>query len=785
MKKYYWVALCLLLCNLLSGQQKYTLSGYITDKLGEELIGANILLADQVKGTISNAYGFYSLTLPTGNYKIEFSFVGYETQIIDVVLNSNKKLTVALEESSEMIQTVDVFAEGKDVNIRDVEMSTNTLQMKTIQKLPMLMGETDVIKTIQLLPGVMQASEASGGFHVRGGSTDQNLILLDNATVYNASHLVGFLSVFNSDAIKDIKLFKGGIPAEYGGRLSSVLDIHMKEGNKQEFHGAGGIGTITSRLTVEGPIINNKMSFIVSGRRSYADMLLLFVRDSMAKESKFYFYDLNAKVNYNINDNNRVFLSGYFGRDVFGFGDMMDMDYGNSTVTARWNHVFNNRLFLNASTIYSNYVYNMGYNEDIIDIDWVTYIHDLNQQLDFTFYLNPENSIQFGAQVIKHNFGMGRFNIQMNDTSTYENSASSYGYTIPNSHSLEYAFYLSNEQEITSWLTLQYGLRYSFFQNIGKGQSLVFDRTNPQEYTVLDTLKYDTYEVFNSYFNGFEPRFSIRARLNKYSSVKASYNRMFQYIQLASNSTASLPVDFWFSSSPNIRPQIADQVAGGYFRNFKENTYEASVELFYKWIQHTVDFRDHASLTLNDAYEGEIREGNGWSYGAEFYVRKQEGKLTGWISYTYSRAFKQIPEINQGKTYQASHDKPHNIAIVVSYDLTERLNFSGNWVYISAPPRTMPTSRFEYGGSIAPVYSDRNTVRIFPYHRLDLACNWRMNQTKRRFESYLNFSIYNVYMRKNPIMINFVPDAENAHVTKSYMVYIYRLVPSITYSCKF
>jgi hypothetical protein len=769
--------LLFVICNLFA-QQKFTLSGYVTDNLGETLIGANIFLIGQSKGTVSNTYGFYSLTLPAGHYKVEFSFVGYQSQVNDVNLKENKQLNISLSEASEELETVNVYAEGKDVNVRDVEMSTNTLQMKTIQKLPMLLGETDIIKTIQLLPGVMQANEASGGFHVRGGAIDQNLILLDNATVYNASHMVGFLSVFNSDAIKDLKLYKGGIPAEFGGRLASVLDIHMKEGNEEEFHGAGGIGTITSRLTLEGPIVKNKMSFMISGRRTYADLFLPFAKDSLAKQSKLFFYDLNAKINYTINENNRVFLSGYFGRDVLKLGDLISMDFGNFTITGRWNHVFNNRLFLNTSSIYSNYLYDMGLTEGVSQFDWITYIHDLNQQLDFTFYPNPENTIKFGAQVILHDFSPGRINGQMDENSTFD-------YSIPNTHSLESALYLSNEQDITPRFTLQYGLRYSFFQNIGEGQSLVFDRTNPTEYVVIDTLRYKKNEVFNSFWNGLEPRLSLRFKLDERSSVKASYNRMYQYVQLASNSTASLPLDYWFPSSPNIKPQIADQVAAGYFRNFKDNAYETSVEVFYKRMQHTVDFRDHANLLLNDAYEGEIRSGSGWAYGAEFLIRKQEGKLTGWISYTYSRTFKKIPEINQGKTYQASYDKPHNFAFVVSYDLNERLNLSGNWIYISPQPRTMPTSRFEYGSAIAPVYSDRNTIRIFPYHRLDLAVNYRLNKKKRRFESYINFSVYNVYMRKNPIMITFQQDYDNPSITRAYMIYLYRIVPSLTYNCKF
>ena len=779
MKRLFWALLIFsAIATNLSAQKKFTISGYVTDRLGEELIGANIILAGESRGTITNTYGFYSITLSEGNYKLEYSFLGYQTQLIDVNLTENEKLNVSLVETTEEIESVEIVAEGRDVNIREVEMSTNTLQMKTIQQLPQLLGETDIIKTIQLLPGVLQASEASGGFHVRGGSVDQNLILLDNAHVYNASHAVGFLSVFNADAIKDLKLYKGGIPAEFGGRLSSVLDIHMKEGNKQEFHGAGGVGTITSRLTLEGPIYPGRASFMVSGRRTYADLFLPFAKDSLAKESKLFFYDLNAKLNWSINEKNRVFLSGYFGRDVFKLSDLFSMDYGNSTITGRWNHVFNNRLFLNSSTIYSNYLYDMGLTEGVTNFNWVTYIHDLNQKFDFTYYLNPENTVKFGLQLIKHDFNPGKIYGQFNDSTDFN-------YKIPDAKSLEYGIYISNEQEITKWLSFHYGFRYTLFQNIGEGQSLIFDRSDPEEYRVTDTLYYDDWELFNTYNNGFEPRLAVRLTLNSVSSVKASYNRVYQYIHLASNSTASLPLDFWFPSSPNIKPQRVDQVAAGYFRNFRKNMFETSVELFCKWNKNSIDFRDHPDLLLNDAYEGELRIGKAWSYGAEFLIQKQEGKLTGWISYTYAKTYKKIPEINEGKTYQAAHDKPHDFAIVVAYDLNDRLNFSGNWIFTSAPPRTMPTGRFEYDGAIGPVYSDRNTIRVFPYHRLDVAINYRLNRTKRRFDHFINLSIYNAYLRKNPIQISFRQDDEDPRVTKSYMLYLYRIVPSLTYNFKF
>ncbi|MBN1950503.1 MAG: TonB-dependent receptor [Bacteroidales bacterium] len=778
MNKLGWVLLFLLLfCGPLGAQSKHTLSGYVTDARGEELIGANVFIHGQTRGTITNTYGFYSLTLPEGKYKIECSFIGYQSQMTDVNLNQDRQVKFRLEESTQEIQSVEVYAEGKDVNIRKVEMSTNTLPMKQIQKLPQLLGETDIIKTIQLMPGVLQSSEASGGFHVRGGGVDQNLILLDNATVYNASHAVGFLSVFNADAIKDVKLYKGGIPAEFGGRLSSILDIHMNEGNKQEFHGAGGVGTITSRMTVEGPVIPGKASFIVSGRRSYADIFLPFIKDSLASESVLYLYDLSAKVNMNLGEKDRVFLSGYFGRDVVEITDLISQDFGNATLTARWNHVFNNKLFFNSTTVYSNYRYDLGMEDDLFNVNWITNIEDYSQRFDFMYYLNPENTVKFGVQAIQHGFSPGTIE-GMIDTMKVE-------YQIPEILSREFGVYASNEQELTSWLSIQYGLRYSYFQNIGPGQSVVFDTSDPQSYMPVDTLHFSEDTVFNTYNRGWEPRFAIRITTGPLSSVKASYNRMYQYIHLASSSTASLPLDFWFPSSPNIKPQQADQIAAGYFRNFDNNIFEASVEVFYKWYKNSIDFKDHAQLLLNDAYEGELRIGKGWSYGVEFLLRKQTGKLTGWISYTYSRSFKQIPEINHGEPYPANYDKPHDFAIVLSYDLNDRINFSGNWIYTSAPPRTMPTSRFEYGGMIAPVYSDRNTVRIFPYHRLDLAFNWRLNKVERRFNHYLNFSVYNAYMRKNPLMISFSQNDEDPLQTDATMYYLYQIVPSITYSFKF
>ena len=773
MKQLAITILSLIISLSLFGQTKYTVIGFVADQHGEELIGANIYITELAKGTSTNTYGFYSLTLPQGTYHLVFSFIGYKDKEVAVELTSDQQVKVSLEESSQMLETVEVSTERRDVNVRKVEMSTAKLQMKTIQKLPVVFGESDILKTIQLLPGVLPASEVSGGFHVRGGGADQNLILLDGATVYNASHLLGFFSVFNSDAIKDLKLFKGGIPAEYGGRLSSILDVHMKEGNNSEFHGQGGIGLISSRLTLEGPIIKNKISFLISGRRTYLDLFFPLLPDSLAKKSKLYFYDLNAKINYSINENNRVFLSGYFGRDVLKLGSLLSMDYGNATITSRWNHIFNKRLFMNVTSMYTDYKSDIG-TSYIVTSTLKSYIHDLSQQFDFTYYLNPENTITFGLLAIRHSISPGKADGQINDSTKFN-------YLIPSVDSWEYGIYISNEQDITSKLSLQYGLRNSLFQYLGTNQSFVFDKTNPQDYIVTDTLTNQA----DKFYNNLEPRLSIRYTLDNNSSVKASYNRMVQYIQFASNSTSSLPLNYWFSSSYNIKPQKADQVALGYFRNFKDNTYETSVEVYYKYIKNSIDFRDYAQLLLNDKYEGEIRTGNAKSYGVEFYVKKQTGKMTGWVSYTYSRSFKQIPEINDGKTYNADFDKPHSLALVFSYDFTERFNVSADWVYSSAPPRTMPQSRGEFENVVIPVYYDRNSVRVYPYHRLDLSATLRLSKKKKKFESDLNFSIYNVYNRKNPIMITFSPDDNNPDYIHTKITYLYGFLPSITYNFNF
>jgi len=764
------------------GRPHFTVRGTITDEKGEELIGANVFLEDQRKGTVTNAFGFYSITLPEGRYKLVYSYVGYLPKDIDVELNENKVINVTLRPGTENIEAVEITAARPDDHIKRVEMSTDKLEVKTLKRLPVIFGEIDVMKSVKLLPGVQQTNDASGGFNVRGGSIDQNLILLDDAPVYNAFHAVGFVSVFNGDALKNIKLHKGGIPPVHGGRLSSILDIRMKEGNHNRINLEGGIGLISSRLSVDGPVNKEKGSFIIAARRTYADLFLPFARDSLAKESTLHFYDLNAKFNYKVNDKNRIYLSGYFGRDVVKLGSLIDQDYGNATGTFRWNHLFSDRLFMNLTLIYSNYNYNLAVEEDIINVDWKMHIIDLSMKADWSLWLNPDNTIKFGIGTIHHNFSPAKVDAFIDTTA--------FAYDLPSDYSLEHAAYIQNEQNISDRISVLYGLRVSVFQNLGKNRHYLFDKTDPMRYEITDTVFHGWGEVYNTY-TGLEPRFSVRFKLNNYSSIKASYNRMYQYIHLASNSTATLPIDVWFPSSPNIKPQIANQVASGYFRNFKNNLFETSVEVYYKNTLNAIDFRDHAELILNDKFEGELRFGKAYSYGMEFMIKKEQGDLNGWISYTWSRTIRDIPEINNGKPFAAPYDKPHDISVVLSYDRIERINISANWVYSTAQPRTMPTGRFEYRGQVAPVYSDRNTLRVYDYHRLDLSFtlyNKKKNRSSKIFNNYessWNFSLFNAYGRKNPIAIRFEQNEDQPEITEASMIYLYSVVPSISFNFKF
>ncbi|MHC1704447.1 MAG: carboxypeptidase-like regulatory domain-containing protein [Tenuifilaceae bacterium] len=754
---------------------RITISGYVKDATnGEILIGATVLVKEEGKGTATNIYGFYSLSLNAGSYTLIYSFIGYNSQEKIIKLDKNTTINIELELESQVLQEVVVSREKPNANVTKAEMSVQRLEMKNIQRIPALLGEVDVIKAIQMLPGVQSTSEGSSGFSVRGGAADHNLILLDEAIVYNASHMMGFFSVFNNDAIKDVKLYKGDIPASSGGRLASLLDVRMKDGNSKRLEGTGGIGTISSRLTIEGPLVSDSTSFILSGRRTYADIFLPLASNPDVRDNRLYFYDLNAKINHTINENNRVFLSGYFGRDVFK-NSFANFGFGNQTMTLRWNHLFGKKLFLNTTGIYSNYNYYLGSTSDDANaFIWKSNMNDFSLKLSFNFYPNPNHNIQFGVQSTYHKFSPGVAK-GVGDQSMMNKIE------MPESFALEHGIYAMNEQSIGSSLTLKYGLRISIFQNIGKAK--IYDFNN--DYNSTGFTEYKSGDIFNTYIN-LEPRFGLTYAFNEVNSVKSSFTRTFQYVQQASNSQAGTPLDIWFPASPNVKPQQSDLYAVGYFRNFLKNTIETSAEVYYKSIKDVIDFKEFANLLLNEKIDGELRVGDGRAYGIELMTKVNRQKFGGWISYTYSRAYRTIPTVENGNEYQAPYDKPHNVSIVFSYDFSKRVTMSANWVYATGQAYTAPVGRYEINGTIIPIYSQRNGKRYPDYHRLDLALTIKPKKNiSRRWKGEWNISVYNAYAQKNAWAINFVQDKENPDYTYAEKTYLFSMIPSVTYNFKF
>ncbi|MBS4014120.1 MAG: TonB-dependent receptor [Bacteroidetes bacterium] len=753
----------------------YSVTGYIKDaSTGEDLIGAAIYIPEISTGVVSNVYGFYSITLPKGNYTFNVSYLGYLRKSLKIDLKGNIQLNIDMEPLSQSLEEVVIEGEKANRNVADIRMSANILQMEAVKALPAFMGEIDILKTLTLLPGVSSTGEGSTGFSVRGGSVDQNLILLDEASVYNASHLMGFFSVFNADAIKDVQLFKGGIPANYGGRLSSVVDVRMKDGNYKKYEGSGGIGTISSRLTVEGPIQTDVSSFLVSGRRTYADLFLYLSTDTNLRGNQLYFYDLNAKANYRIDNNNRLYLSGYFGRDVLSLGEDFKIGWGNSTSTFRWNHVFNSKIFSNFSLIYSNFDYMMGFKSGSTNFDWKSDIQAFNFKYDFTWFLNTNNTIKFGVHSAYHNFNPGIIE-GSGEESTFEKLE------MPTSNALESALYLLNEHNLSDNILVEYGIRYSIFQSIGPTTVYQFD----ENYNVTDTIQFGKGDFYNTY-HGPEPRLGIRYLISDNQSVKASYNRMLQYLHQTIFTEMSSPLDIWFPSSPNVKPQIANQYAIGYFRDFLNNEVNFSVEAYYKTIENQIDFKEQANVILNPLLEGEIRTGDAWSYGLEFLLKQSKGKLTGWLAYTWSRTYREIPGINQGKPYVSNYDKPHDLSIVLSYDISPRINIGASWVYHTGKPITLPIQRYEYMGTIVPVFGEKNSTRLPDYHRLDVSATILTSLRKdRKWKGSWNISVFNAYNRKNPYSYFFRQNADNPYQQDPYMVYLFGIVPAITYNFKF
>jgi len=751
------------------------ITGYIKDsRTGETLLGATVYVSQTRSGTATNSYGFYSLRLDPGYYSITYSYIGYNSQQIAFDLRRDTTLNISLVPEEAELREVVVTGERFNEQISKAQMGVNKLDIKSIRQIPAFMGEVDVLKAIQLLPGVQATSEGGSGFSVRGGSPDQNLILLDEAVVYNPSHLLGFFSVFNNDAVKGLELYKGDIPAMYGGRLSSVVDVRMNDGNASSMHGQGGIGTISSRLMLEGPIQKDKSSFMIAGRRTYADLFLALSKDEQIRNNTLYFYDLNAKANYIIDDRNRLFLTGYFGKDVFK-NDNFGLGWGNTTGTLRWNHLFNSALFSNFSLIYSRFNYNLGVPDNQPNaFDWLAGMEDISLKGDFTWYADDHNTIRFGWLGTNHLFKPGV--AEGKGETTPFNKVE-----MPKSRALEGGLYVSNEQKIGSLLTLQYGLRFSLFSNYGNSTVYSYD----SEFIKYDSVTYSKGQIYNTY-TALEPRISLAYTLTEFSSIKAAYTRNVQYVHLAQNSTGGTPLDIWFPSSPNVKPQKGDQFSLGYFHNIERWKVETSLESFYKINHNAIDFKDFAELLLNEYLEGELRFGQARSYGLEALVRLNEGKLNGWVSYTWSRTFREIPEINKGIAYPATYDRPHDISIVANYQLSKSISIGANWVYATGSAVTLPTGRFVIGNTIAPVYSDRNSYRMPDYHRLDLSMTYSPQaKPDRKWRGEWNLSIYNAYYRKNPWVINFVPDPNIPNATYAEMTYLFGIVPAITYNFKF
>jgi hypothetical protein len=763
-------SLILLSCGAIA-QQKYTLSGTISDaSSGEDLPGTEVSVSNTNYSTICNAYGFYSLTIPEGNYTISVRLMGYENQDYKTEFHSGQVVNFKLKEMSYELENVDIHGERADRNITSLEMGSVKINPKQIENIPVLMGERDLIKTLQLMPGVKQAGEGNTGFYVRGGGLDQNLILLDEAPVYNASHLLGFFSVFNSEAIRNANLMKGSIPAEYGGRASSVLDIRMKEGNMKEYETTGNVGLISSNLSFEGPIKEDVSSFMVSARRTYADLFMKFAPDKDIRDAQLYFYDLNMKTNFKLNETNRLFISGYLGRDKFRLQDQFGFDWGSKTATVRLNHTFSDKLFSNTSLIFSNYSYKIdiaGNNEVLMG----SRIQDYNLKQDFSLYLNARNTIKFGINLIAHKIVPGE--IKAAPGSSYSSLA------VRPRRALESALYVSNNQQIFRHLQLYYGLRLSLFSNVGPGDFYRFDSDG----NLVESISYDSFKWIKTQ-GGPEPRLALNYKLGKNSAFKASYNRIYQFIHLLSNSTSSTPTDVWLPSSDNVKPQISDQLSVGYFRNSKNNMFESSVEVYYKNLQNQIDYKNGADLVFNSTVEAELVYGRGWAYGAEFLVRKNYGRLTGWLGYTWSKTMRQFDLINNGNPFPARQDRRHDISVVGMYDLSRKVKLSATWVYNTGNAVTFPNGKYVVDGRTVGYYTQRNGYRMPDYHRLDLGVTWIRKQTAK-FESSWSFSVYNAYGRENAYFISFRQNKDNPDLTEAVQVSLFKVIPSVSYKFKF
>lgn len=770
-------------------QQKFTIHGTISESLSNEtLIGVTIAVPSLKAGVVTNEYGFYSITLPAGKHILKVNYIGFKEVIKEIDLQKDVSLDFKLIEAAEQLTEVVLTQDGEKLNIRKPQMSVNTLSSNTIKKIPAILGEVDVIRSLLLLPGVTSAGEGASGFNVRGGSVDQNLILLDEATIFNSSHLFGFFSVFNADAIKDVKLYKGGIPSKYGGRISSVLDIYQKEGNSKEFKANGGIGIVSSRLLLEGPLKKDKGAFLLGGRSSYAHLFLpLFDNDNTA-----YFYDLNTKLNYKLNNKNNIFLSGYFGRDVFGISDSFVNTYGNAVINLRWNHLFSEKLFSNLSLIYSDYFY--GLELDFVGFKWNSGIRNFNLKYDFKHYISNDFKLNYGINNTYYRFNPGEIKPNREDSGIIPDK-------LTDKYANEFAAYVDTEYQVSKNMSLQLGLRYSNFIRLGQDELNTYANNNP----VLFNSTFQIYEkatpdgVLNynrrdkiATFSNFEPRAALALTVNDNNSIKASYNRMTQYLHLLSNTSSPTPLDVWTPSGKYIKPQLLDQFAVGYFKDIDNSNYSIETEAFYKKIKNRIDYIDGADLIANDAIEQVILNGKMRAYGLEILLKKNEGKLNGWLSYTLSKSEQQTlgrtpneAGINNGKWYNTAFDKTHDISLNTSYELSKKWSINSNLVFQTGQPTNYPVGQFQLQGLVVPVYGARNQERLPAYHRLDVSATLTPKKNlNRNWKGQWVFGIYNAYNRKNAASISFRQNTDT-QINEAVRTSIFGIVPSITYNFKF
>ena len=779
-----------ILFSLMSFSQNVSLSGYLEDlETGEILIGANVLIKELNIGCSTNNYGFFSLTIPKGEYTIICSYIGYDNINRKIIINKDKSEKFKLSPSSFQIDEVTISTKKEDYNIKSSDLGNVELEVKKLEKLPVLMGEKDILKTLQLLPGVQSGSEGSSGFYVRGGGPDQNLILLDEGTIYNASHLFGFFSVFNSDAINDINLIKGSMPANYGGRLSSVLDINMKDGNKKRFSGRGGIGLISSKLTLEGPIKKDTSSFIVSARRTYIDILTKPYLDTTEYAGNgYFFYDLTSKFNYRFSNKDQIFISGYFGKDVFTFnspdwGFNMKIPWGNSTGSIRWNHVFSNKLFMNSSLIFSNYKFEFSATQNVegnnlYQSRLYSGIRDWNFKQDFNYYLNPRHTLKFGINNTYHIFSPSNFDASLDSLDISTNDIRYYAH--------EGAIYINDEFNLNEKILINAGIRLSTFTHFGPFERYIKDGSNNLGALSTDsTINYNSWEPIKTYY-GFEPRFSSRYLINEKSSLKFGFNQNYQYIHLTSLSSSSLPTDVWIPSSSIIKPLIGRQYSIGYYRNFNNNKYEFSLEGYYKNMENLIEYKENyipGTSIGTDNVDNNLVSGDGQSYGFELFLSKNIGNLSGWVGYTWSKTTRKFNELNKGLEFYSKYDRTHDLSIVANYQISKRLNFSTVFVYATGNTLTLPESAFLIDGDLILEWGERNSHRMEPYHRLDIALTLD-GKKKGNYQSSWSFSIYNVYNRQNPYFIYFDVNDDNFGLTAK-QVSLFPIIPSISWNFKF